>query len=56
LAHFAAREPDPKVRHYGEMYEHPKEGALLDKTVPKSFARAWHAAASDSFASATPEN
>jgi hypothetical protein len=45
-----------EVRHYGEMYEYLKEGALLGDALPKSFARAWHAASADSFASATPEN
>jgi len=54
--HILRRVSPTEVRHYGEMYEYLKEGALLGETVPKSFARAWHAAASDSFASATPEN
>lgn len=53
--HILRRVSPTEVHHYGEMYEYLKEGALLGESIPKSFARAWRAAAPDSFHSATPE-
>jgi glutamate synthase domain-containing protein 2 len=53
--HILRRVSPTEVHHYGEMYEYLKEGALLGDAVPKSFARAWHAAAAETFHSATPE-
>jgi glutamate synthase domain-containing protein 2 len=54
--HILRRVSPTEVRHYGEMYEYLKEGALLAEPVPKSFARAWRAAQAVSFDSATPEH
>ena len=53
--HILRRVSPTEVHHYGEMYEYLKDGALLGTDVPKSFARAWHAAKAASFESATPE-
>lgn len=53
--HILRRVSPTEVHHYAEMYEYLREGALLGDSVPKSFARAWHAAQAGSFESATPE-
>jgi glutamate synthase domain-containing protein 2 len=53
--HILRRVSPTEVRHYGEMYEYLKEGALLSDAVPRSFVRAWNAAKASSFDSATPE-
>ena len=50
--HILRRVSPTEVHHYGEMYEYLKDGALLSQPVPKSFARAWHAAQASSFQSA----
>jgi glutamate synthase domain-containing protein 2 len=50
--HILRRISPTEVRHYGEMYEYLEDGALLGASLPKSFARAWHAARADSFRSA----
>ena len=42
-----------ETKHYGEMYEYVKRGALLGAEVPKSYARAWYAAQAVNFESAT---
>ncbi len=53
--HILRRVSPTEVRHYGEMYEYLKEGALLGQPLPTSFARAWNAAKATGFESATPE-
>jgi glutamate synthase domain-containing protein 2 len=42
-----------EVKHYGEIFGYLEEGALLGKTAPKEFARAWSVARADSFDSPT---
>ncbi|HYQ18518.1 MAG TPA: FMN-binding glutamate synthase family protein [Polyangiaceae bacterium] len=53
--HILRRVSPTEVHHYGEMYEYLEEGALLGDVVPKSFARAWHAAQARSFEPRTAE-
>jgi glutamate synthase domain-containing protein 2 len=53
--HILRRISPTEVRHYGEMYEYLREGALLADPLPKHFARAWLAASAETFHSATPE-
>lgn len=43
-----------EVKHYGEIYEYLDDGVLIGKSAPKSFARAWDAARSDSFDTGSP--
>lgn len=38
-----------EVKHYGEIFGYLNEGELLEKNIPKSFARAWDVARADSF-------
>jgi len=50
--HILRRISPTEVRHYGEMYEYLRDRELLAEPVPQSFARAWRAAAPQSFESA----
>jgi hypothetical protein len=38
------------TRHYSEIYEYLKPGALLRDDLPASFARAWRSASASTFA------
>jgi glutamate synthase domain-containing protein 2 len=42
-----------EVKHYGEIFGYLEDGALLGKTTPKAFARAWDVARADSFDSSS---
>ena len=54
--HILRRISPTEVRHYGEMYEYLKDGALLAEATPKSFTRAWRAASAATFDSAVRDS
>lgn len=47
--HIIRRVSQHEIRHYGEIVEYLKPGALLDHEPPAAFARAWGAATAASF-------
>lgn len=49
--HVHRRVSPTESKHYGEMYEYLKSGALLGVDLPASYARAWKAAQAASFES-----
>ena len=51
--HVIRRVSPTESKHYGEMYEYLKRGALLATPVPKHFERAWNAAQAKNFETAT---
>ena len=53
--HILRRVSKTETKHYGEMYEYVKRGALLGDEPPKTYARAWLAAKAESFDSATAD-
>jgi glutamate synthase domain-containing protein 2 len=53
--HILRRVSPTEVRHYGEMYEYPKDRELMNEPVPKSFARAWRAASATAFEAAVKD-
>lgn len=53
--HVLRRISPTEAKHYGEMYEYVKRGALLGADLPKSYARAWLAAQAATFESATSD-
>jgi glutamate synthase domain-containing protein 2 len=52
--HIFRRVSRTEVEHYGEMYDHLEDGALLGGAVPASYARAWSRAAAHTFAPQEP--
>lgn len=50
--HILRRTAPNEIKHYGEIYEFLKEGALLKEPLPASFARACKAASADTFSHA----
>ena len=53
--HVLRRVSETETKHYGEMYEYVQRGSLLGPALPKTFARAWLAAQTASFDSATSD-
>jgi glutamate synthase domain-containing protein 2 len=51
--HIHRRVSPTETKHYGEIFEYLKRGALLGSDLPKTYARAWNAAQSQTFESAT---
>ena len=47
--HLMRRVSPMEVRHYGELYEYLRPGALLEAEVPVTYSRALHAASAESF-------
>lgn len=47
--HIMHRISSTKTKHYGELYEYLKNGALLHEPLPESYRRACNAASADSF-------
>lgn len=47
--HILRRVTPTETKHYGDLYEYLRPGALLSDPIPKSFARAWDMADAESF-------
>jgi len=47
--HIMHRISPTETKHYGELYEYLKNGALLHEPLPESYRRACNAASADSF-------